>query len=590
MPSGLHRGCLAFLAVLSFAFVAPECSAEVTVLTNWLNTPVAVTAQSGGRTVLSRRLEPSESAPVFFSGGLTVRFRSGDRMATMALRPYTVYGFALRVPDRATVLQQVRLGPEGPTIPPPSVPNEPPPVDKPFVVPVKLLVDEDEPRHRHLWEERLRARVEAASEVIEKHAGLALEVVAVETWESNDQHKVFRRSLMEFENEVRPQPAQVAIGFSSQYQIARGRVHLGGTRGPLHPWILLKERSPNVRETERTELLVHELGHYFGAAHSPEPESVMRPVITGGLQRARGAQIRFDPVSTLLMGMVAEEVRGGARRLGGLSTVTKKRMRGVYEALGKTLPGDGAAPVLVRLMEHHSPRGTKYGPAQRVLQGLVRAAEKRLQAANNPEAPPPLAGDALTNHYVRQAAAAALASGEGDAARRALLVGMGVFVDDTLVLRQNPLTKAICDAIETEDERLRRLESAGTPTMHERHDLAKHFFISALVTSALGPERAEQVGLTKEVMDANGGSGFSFADMAANYAGVRFANAVIDGTVDLGDVRGGFRVTDFLPPVSGFPEGLTAAELNELYPGEELKRELAEVAELVDALPVYAGR
>ncbi|MEM9353074.1 MAG: matrixin family metalloprotease [Planctomycetota bacterium] len=590
MPNGLTPGCLAFLACCSLVLSASEAGAEVSVLTNWLNTPVAVSAQSRGRTVLSRRLAPSESVPVFFAEDLIVRFRSGDRMATMALRPYTVYGFALRVPDGATVLQQVRLGEDGPKTPPPSLPDDPPADSKPFVVTVKLLVDEDEPRHRHLWEQRLRQRVKAASAVIEKHAGVALEVVAVQTWESNDKHKQFSRSLMEFEREVRPAPAQVAIGFSSQYQIARGRVHLGGTRGPLHPWILLKERSPNVRETERAELLVHELGHYLGAAHSPEPESVMRPVITGGLQRARGAQIRFDPVSTLLMGMVAEEMRGGARGLSGLTAVTRQRMRGVYTAVGKTLPGDTAAQVLVRLMGHNSPRGSTFSKAKRVLRSLSFAAAEREKAASDSSGPPPKAGDALTNHYVRHAAAAALGVGEGEEARRALLIGMGVFVDDTQALRQNPLTKTICDAVETEAERLRRLESAGVPTVHDRHDLAKHFFISALLTSVTSAERAEQIGLAKEVMDANGGSGFSFADMAANYAGVRFASAVIDGSADLGDIRGGFRVSDFLPPVDGFPEGLTAAELRERYPGDELKRELEGVAELIDGLPVYRGR
>src|SRR3954465_15283794 len=91
--------------------------------------------------------------------------------------------------------------------------------------------------------------------------------------------------------------------------MARGRIHMAGTRGPLHAHILVREGSPEINEAERLEFLVHELGHYLGAAHSPELTSVMRPVPGDNRAGTTGFRIEFDPVNTLTMAMVGEEIR-----------------------------------------------------------------------------------------------------------------------------------------------------------------------------------------------------------------------------------------------------------------------------------------
>src|SRR5690348_12446482 len=46
---------------------------------------------------------------------------------------------------------------------------------------VKLFVDDDEPSSRAYWEPRLRQRLEWASDVLEQHCRLRLEVIAAET-------------------------------------------------------------------------------------------------------------------------------------------------------------------------------------------------------------------------------------------------------------------------------------------------------------------------------------------------------------------------------------------------------------------------
>ena len=160
---------------------------------------------------------------------------------------------------------------------------------------VKILADDDEAATRDIWERRLRGRLAAASSVFERHCFVRFEVVAVDTWNSNDSITDFELSFADFEQQVRPAPARLAIGFTSQYRVMPGRTHLGGTRGPLHSHLLVREWSNRISESEKLEVLVHELGHFLGAVHSPERDSVMRPILGDKQARAVGFRIGFDP-------------------------------------------------------------------------------------------------------------------------------------------------------------------------------------------------------------------------------------------------------------------------------------------------------
>ena len=72
-----------------------------------------------------------------------------------------------------------------------------------------------------------------------------------------------------------------------------------------------------------------------------------------------------------------------------------------------------------------------------------------------------------------------------------------------------------------EEERAALRQRIG---IHGRTDLSQHFWVSAALTVLSDAQRSLTVGITKEMMDSSpGGSGFSFVDMAANKAGIRFA-------------------------------------------------------------------
>ena len=108
--------------------------------------------------------------------------------------------------------------------------------------------------------------------------------------------------------------------------------------------------------------------------------------------------------------------------------------------------------------------------------------------------------------------------------------------------------------------------------LHGRGDLPQHFWVSAALTVLSDQERSITVGLTKELMDAQpGGSGFSFVDLMADQAGNRFAVAATrdDESARLMQalLRSKITTSDFLPPIEGIPEGMTAEEFQSDYGG-----------------------
>lgn len=569
----------------------------VVVISNRTEQPVLVDAFIDALPARPLSLAPGDSRPLFANSGVRVRLTPDASGALSALEPDCAYYIGAAGEDQQLGLQKVGLGEAGPRAWSPSAIA---PVELPEagVVPVKVLVDDDEVRPRQVWEREIRERIGRASASLDAHCGLRLKIVAIDTWDSDDLQTDFERSLAEFEREVHPAPAMVAIGFSSQYQIATGRVHLGGTRGPLHSHIIIKERSRNVLEPERLELLTHELGHFLGATHSAEPKSVMRPVIGQGVSRAAGAQIQFDAPNTLLMSMMAQEFRQRRiRDVGGLTAESRRRMREIYEAVDPAIAHDPAAGKYTRIMA-----GANAQPliedARKVLMQINRVAQLRQELGDRTAsdsadgAASRRAGDQLLELYVRQAALAAKQV-RRDNAEKVFLLAMGVAMDDAGILRRLPLGAAIVPHIESEEERTARLAAMGQPTLHGRADLAKHFFISANLVVLTGSETSRSAGLVKELLDSHGTSGFSFADMAANRAGIVFAHALLSEGLSLDDIARRYTCDAYMPSVDGLREQLDAEEFVAAFggPGDaRLANELAKIEGRIMALPAYQLR
>jgi len=579
--------------------------AEVTVLANRTVATISIEIVRGGELPKNLTIPSGDSLPVFFQGSLQVRFGEGLRRQQYLLQAGSAYFFARGADAESLELEQIGIGEEKatPSAPAPSVPTS----MQPVTITVKLLVDENEPTHRRIWEPKLRKRIAAASKILERHSGVRLKVVAVATWESDEKRQHFGHSLREFELAVRPQPAQLAIGFSSQYQASRGRSHLGVTRWPMHSHILLRERSRNLLETERLELLVHELGHYLGASHSPEPQSVMRPVLTRGPQRGVGSRIQFDPVNALLVALTGDEMRRrGVRSVRDLSKPTVARMKQIYGVLKQAMPHDPAAQQYLRILQVVSapPQKAKDPVQQKASVSPLVADTRQLlghllkvaQESNGErEASLPIGqavdvtGDELTDFYVRQAGLAASRLRPINA-KRSLLLALGIFMDDTDTLRSFPGTGDFINRVESEEQRTERVSVMGTPTMRERSDLTKHFFASAYLVVVMGKPAAVSAGLAKEMIDSQGGTGFSFVDMAVNRAGIVFAERLLAGELPVASLARGFYVDDYLPTLIGLDEGLSAVDLQAQFGGPDqptIDEQLELIEQRVLELPIY---
>ncbi len=132
-------------------------------------------------------------------------------------------------------------------------------------------------------------------------------------------------------------------------------------------------------------------------------------------------------------------------------------------------------------------------------------------------------------------------------------------------------------------------------TLGGREDLRKHFVISAGLYAASAGKAAFGMGELKELLDSNpGGSGFSFDDMAADLAGVRFAAAFLDAPPEAwrGMLAGIADEADVMPATEGLPSGMSEAAFRERFGSVDSAAYAATVAEIrrrVDALPFYVG-
>jgi hypothetical protein len=231
-----------------------------------------------------------------------------------------------------------------------------------------------------------------------------------------------------------------------------------------------------------------------------------------------------------------------------------------------------------------------------VLDGIVASAGEnhRLPLRDTPGARPPFRrnGDELTVYYVRAGAAAARRLPEKEAAT-AFLLALGIALDDSSMLRTNVLTRGLWRKIEPDDARKKRLAVLGEPTLHGRHDLAQHFSVSAALTALAGPQAAERAGILKEQLDSDGGSGFSFADLSADFAGITFARRLLDKPNLLADIEKSFRIDEYAIPPRGLPEGLTAKEFAEKYGSlkdERYLRVQEDIRKRIAALPGYSDK
>jgi hypothetical protein len=468
--------CVAVLLAAGWGRAAPA-EAGVVVISNRTAAKVDFSVVRADNTSHQYHLEAGDLVPIPVKAQTVIAFDVKGTPRRLLMDVNSLYYF-MSPQGKLDLVKVAFSSPPGREAPPAATDVQ---IESVGTIPVMILVDDDEPAVRQVWERRLKERLAEASDIFERHCRIRFEPVAVGTWVSDNRIVDFEKSLREFELKVTPAPARLALGFTSQYRVTRGVAHLGGIRGALGSHVLIREGARPISKTERLEILLHELGHFLGATHSPEADSAMRPIIGDHRSNARDFRLGFDPPNTLIMNLVCEELRTRqVRSLAQLRPATKAQLRDIYTSLAQIMPKDPAAKELLALLDRPASAGSQptrhpasLVEATRVVVRAIAAAARENRSAGSARTLAPARGDRLTELYVRRAAAAAEKL-PSDRAAKAFLLGLGITLDRSSILRRSPIVSDLCRQAESGPELAERLAVLGTPTMRGRQVSARN--------------------------------------------------------------------------------------------------------------------
>ena len=134
-------------------------------------------------------------------------------------------------------------------------------------------------------------------------------------------------------------------------------------------------------------------------------------------------------------------------------------------------------------------------------------------------------------------------------------------------------------------------------TLAGRQDLRQHFIVSAALEIASKRGTAFPIGEVKELLDSNRhGTGFSFDDLAADRAGIRFASRMLAAASDATQRRMLVDRLDsgaaVMPSIAGLPPAMSDAEFKRRYgtvDSAKYKAVLDVIDERIDNLPFYSA-
>jgi hypothetical protein len=131
--------------------------------------------------------------------------------------------------------------------------------------------------------------------------------------------------------------------------------------------------------------------------------------------------------------------------------------------------------------------------------------------------------------------------------------------------------------------------------LYKRIDLAQHFIGSAALTVSVNKQAAQIAGEEKELSDAQGGSGFSFIDLAADKAGTRFGEMAISSPENARKMQkamSGIKdYSDFMPDPRDLPEHMNADEFKQRFESVNspvYQEILKQIDARIEATPIYS--
>ncbi len=581
-------------AVLALFLFALHAQAAVVSFLNASGSDLTLTVEHKGVTDIKVNLPAGRTTATTVGREPVLRVKLNGKEAAFKLDPYTPYLFV--EDDKGVVsFSGVELAGELPKLD--DVPADPP-VGKPLKLSVTLFTDTANPLVKEEREKAVRERFTAAAQVIVEQVGVRFEAGEVKEWEAEKQPASLALALGQFERTSAVKGGR-AMGFLSRPAKAEELVV-----PPTATHALVWDGAPKL-EAERAEIVTHLLGQWLGAVRSADGGSVMRARLGDGRAAKKGWVVQFDPHNLIVMHIWAEELAAGRTKPEQFSAKARARLVVLYKSIAAVhdavksddthardlvaaLTGEPAAPAPADVKPEPPIDPATLTDDDKAVGAVVKAVTRRAKQLAADEKSRPK-GDELTAEYVKAAAAAAAALDEKRQVR-AFLLGLGIALDDSTVLRDKPVVKKVVQAAESEDERKERLEVLGRPTVRGRRDLCQHFAVSAALTEMFGAAAAEFAGLSKELSDMKGTSGFSFADLAADLAGIELANAVTREPTLIAGIAKQFVVEDYMPDIAPFAEGLNDVAFKKKYGGtddDKFKSAMNQVRAAVQKVPAH---
>ena len=574
---------------------------ETTILHNQTKRPIQLRFQADAVDAPKFTLKEDASVPLSVSGAIKIWYTGPSGSGSGTLNPDSIYRFS-ESKSRRIELRKIPLS--GPKAKPQVIAQGKLVDREPWPLRVKIAVDDDERTRQVAWEKKITNRIVAASRLLEYFCGVRLEIVAVTRWKSNDSIRDFNASLQEFEATVPTKPARLVIGFTSQYDVRLTRQRLGGTRGPLRSHILIREHGPRIGESERLEVLLHELGHYLGAGHSASQLSLMRPILGDDQSNARSFQLSYDPINLLVMNLVSNQIRQpGFYSVRQIPIPVQQRLLDAYNWLAEQQPGDNSAIQMARVLcigvlstvqgplqvkdqprpsEEQRRMRIEFRRAVQIILGAVgRIADARGKKSWN--------RDTLTEAYVRAASAAAAKVDEKHALK-AFYFALAIAFDRGYLIKRYD---AVAERIRKETDLVAdasRERFMGDATIYRRASLLQDFISAGILAQFVGSDSARDIATLEEIKQATEPAGFSFASIAASRAGIRLQQALATSEITFPELAKTFSVDRFVPSVKTMQKFWTSAELEEDYGGTDgvyFRREIEKIQDSVDNLPPY---
>jgi hypothetical protein len=131
------------------------------------------------------------------------------------------------------------------------------------------------------------------------------------------------------------------------------------------------------------------------------------------------------------------------------------------------------------------------------------------------------------------------------------------------------------------------------PTLKKRGDLSQHFIFSAAIKVLSEQGLTAAIGEFKELMDRGaGGSGYSFVDLTADHAGVKFALIATDKKTAFSLQKllaKSVSESTFFPNIEGLPENLNKTSFTQQFKqvdSPQYKKLLNEIDQRITSLPM----